>query len=147
MAVLTASTLTGGNLTVTGRISAKNGFSTLIRTWSLVQTGSYLWYNIFADYHTATGWFVDTSLYNFWIRSSNGTHYYGYRGVLLTGGVNYGPAALSQRYIVRDLTDASSSTTGSCTNAFSAIDNNGFTYSSNSCSETLSLYVNFQMYY
>ena len=139
MASLVETTI-NGNITLTGRLSAVNGTARLIRNFTSGQTGSYLWYNIFNDYYQSSGYFSSTQLYFIWIVSSNNSAYYGYRGHLLTGGLGYG--GLSNQYIVRDITDASGANLGACTNSFTSIDNNGFTFATNNCSETLSLYAN-----
>lgn len=143
MAILQATTV-NGNFTVSGRLNAINQSSKLIRTWSTGEVGTYTWHSLFNTYWSANGWFVDSRLYLIWIVSSNTNNYYGYRGWLNTGGLGYG--STSQQWIVRGITNASSATPGSCTNSFTSIDNNGFTYAVNTCSETISLYANLQSY-
>lgn len=143
MANLVATSV-NGNFTVAGRFTALNHSSKLIRTWSTGEAGSYTWHSLLNTYWSANGWFETKRLYLIWIVSSSTNNYYGYRGWLNTGALGYG--GTSQQWIVRGITSASSATPGSCTNSFTSIDNNGFNFAVNNCSETISLFANLQSY-
>ena len=141
MANLVSSSI-NGNFTASGRLTALNSASKLIRTFTAGDAGSHVWSSIFNTYYNSSGWFASAKLYLIWIVSSNTAAYYGYRGYLMTGGLGYGGA--SNQYVVRDITSASGANLGSCTNSFTSIDNSGFTFAVNNCSETLNLYANLQ---